>query len=211
MGDEDGGDFQLLLQGPDIVPQLNAQTGIQVGKGLVQQQDLGLLDQGPGNGHPLLLTAGELTGLAVEQLCDLQHLGDILQPLTALCLGYTVHFQGEQNVVLNGHVGVQGVVLEYHADIPVFRRHIGHRLAVKKNLPLGRLFQTCHHRQCGTLAATGGAQQADHLTVLYGKGQMIHCCGVFECFCNIFQANPQDYPLLIEEKICTFFIFSKIF
>ena len=32
--------------------------------------------------------------------------------------------------------------------------------------------------QCGTLAATGGAQQADHFTVLNGKGQMIHCCGI---------------------------------
>ena len=53
-------------------------------------------------------------------------------PLAALCLGYMVHFQREQNVILNGHMGVQGVVLEYHADIPVFSRHIGHRLAVKK-------------------------------------------------------------------------------
>ena len=39
--------------------------GVQGGGGLVAEEDLGVRGQGAGNGHPLLLSAGELAGIGV--------------------------------------------------------------------------------------------------------------------------------------------------
>ena len=40
-----------------------------------QQKHPGHLHQGPGDGHPLLLAAGKLPGLALQKLLDLHQLG----------------------------------------------------------------------------------------------------------------------------------------
>jgi len=47
---------ELLKQRHD----LRAALGVQVSGGLVRQKDGGIIDERPGNGHPLLLTAGHL-------------------------------------------------------------------------------------------------------------------------------------------------------
>ena len=59
-----------LAQLDDLRPHLVAQLGVQVGERLVHQQDLGLPHDGPANGHPLALAAGEGLGLAVQILRD---------------------------------------------------------------------------------------------------------------------------------------------
>ena len=53
-----GGERQALLQFPDFFAQMSAQFGIQIGKRLIQQQDLGFENQGAGNGNALLLATG---------------------------------------------------------------------------------------------------------------------------------------------------------
>ena len=39
---------------------------VEVAGRLVGQQDAGAVDQGPGDGHPLLLSAGKLAGMGVQ-------------------------------------------------------------------------------------------------------------------------------------------------
>ncbi len=46
---------EVQQQRADLV----AQFGVQAGGGLVQEQDVGAAGQGPGEGHPALLAAGE--------------------------------------------------------------------------------------------------------------------------------------------------------
>ena len=48
------------------VEDLLAGLGVQVAGGLVGQQQGRVVDQGPGDGHPLLLAAGELGRLVVQ-------------------------------------------------------------------------------------------------------------------------------------------------
>ena len=55
VGDVDRGDAELALQVLELLPQLVPELGVQVGQRFVQQQDLGLQDQCPGDGHALLL------------------------------------------------------------------------------------------------------------------------------------------------------------
>jgi membrane protease YdiL (CAAX protease family) len=55
-------DIQFSQQGNHV----GAGAGVEIAGGLVAHQDRGLVDQRPGNGHPLLLAAGELSRMVVE-------------------------------------------------------------------------------------------------------------------------------------------------
>ena len=61
---EQEGDAGAALHGLQFEAHLLAQFGIERGEGLVEQQDVGLQDQGAGEGHALALAAGELRGTA---------------------------------------------------------------------------------------------------------------------------------------------------
>ena len=63
VGDIDKGDAHLLLDALELDLHILAQLQVQGAQRLVQQQHLGPVHQRPGNGHPLLLAAGELMDL----------------------------------------------------------------------------------------------------------------------------------------------------
>ena len=103
VGDKDGGDVGFLLDSAEFLSGLQPQPGVQIGKGFVQQKNAGHLDQGSGDGHPLLLTAGELAGLAIHQVLDLNQFSGVIGALNPLLLGqfgvtFEV-FQREENIL----------------------------------------------------------------------------------------------------------------
>lgn len=65
------------LQIPPHLMELGAPCGpefrIETGERLIQQEDLGLSDEGPGQRHPLLLASGELVRVATAKLADSHH------------------------------------------------------------------------------------------------------------------------------------------
>ena len=65
VGDVDERGVDLLPQLDDLRPHLVAQFRVQVTQRLIHQQHLGLPDNGPANGHPLPLAAGQRLRLAV--------------------------------------------------------------------------------------------------------------------------------------------------
>ena len=87
MGDEEGGDAGLPLDAADLLPGLEPQPGVQIAEGFVQQQHPGPLHQCPGDGHPLLLAAGQLPGPPVHQSLDLYQGGGLLGPAAHLLPG----------------------------------------------------------------------------------------------------------------------------
>ena len=70
--------FVGMLDLADFFPGLQAESGVQVGKGLVKEQYPGHFYKGTGNGNALLLAAGKLGGASVHQLGDLHQLGSVL-------------------------------------------------------------------------------------------------------------------------------------
>ena len=77
-------------------------SGVQSGGGLVTQQDLGVRCQGPGDGDPLLLAAGELGGIGVG-LIGQTHDVQILQgTLFGLRRRHTGNLHGEADVFQAG-------------------------------------------------------------------------------------------------------------
>ena len=72
VGDVDHRRLELVVQPGELDPHLHAQGGVEVGERLVEQEHLGLPDDGAADRDALALAARQLLGLAVEQLVELQ-------------------------------------------------------------------------------------------------------------------------------------------
>ena len=86
VGHVHGGDAQLALDLADLVAQGDADLGVERGQRLVEQEHGRLDGQGPGQGHALLLAAGQLVrvaGAAVLEVDELEQLVDALADLVA--------------------------------------------------------------------------------------------------------------------------------
>ena len=167
VGDENGRDLGFLLDSANLAAHFHAKPGVQVAQRLVQEQHIRLFHQRPGDGHPLLLSAGELTGLPVQHGLDLHQLGNLLRrsiprrTAEFLACSRVLHVgQGEGNVLPDRHVRVQGVVLEHQAHVPLFGHQGGHIPVPEPDLTIGDAFQTRQHIQRGGLAASAGAEES---------------------------------------------------
>ncbi len=119
VGDEDRGGSGFDQDRAHLSPHPIPLGGIEVGEGLVQQDDLGLGCQRPGQSDPLLLAPGQFVGHAPGEPAEAhqaEDLGDPPLPIGALG-------QAEGHVGGHAHVGEQGVILENHSHpAPLGRR-----------------------------------------------------------------------------------------
>ena len=86
VGGDDGGDPLLLDQRADQIHDPGGGVAVQLTGRLVGEQDARSRGQRPGQGHPLLLAAGQLVGPLIGmagQADQVQHLGDPGVPLAA--------------------------------------------------------------------------------------------------------------------------------
>ena len=91
-------------------------------KGLVEEQHLGPWRKGPGEGHALLLAAGKLRHRIVAapfEMHELQHVGD---DAVDLRLRLAEHLEAEADVLGDGQVREEGVVLEDGVDGALVRQ-----------------------------------------------------------------------------------------
>src|SRR5690606_21244676 len=63
-----------------LIPGGGPELGVQIGEGLIQQEDLGVPNRRPGQSHPLPLAARKLPGKALEQVADAKHAGALPHP-----------------------------------------------------------------------------------------------------------------------------------
>ena len=146
------GDTGLLADLHQLLLQIAAGEGVEGAKGFIKQQQPRLDRQGPGDGHPLLHTAGEfgrelVGGLGQpDQRQAAVHLG--LPFAGAGTAHHPVHRQGH---VLAGRLpGQQGVVLEHHHPV---RSRFGHLAALHQDAAAARLGEAGHQVEQGALAA----------------------------------------------------------
>jgi len=70
VGDGEQGEAELLLEAEDLPVELLPQVEIQGGEGLLQKEQGGPEDQGPGESDPLLLASRERGGLPPGEFLD---------------------------------------------------------------------------------------------------------------------------------------------
>ena len=166
VGDVDGGGAQPALQRGDLGAGLHAQLGVQVRQRLVHAEHLRLTHDGAAHRHALALTAGQLGGLAVQELGEVEDLGRLLDLLAPLVGRHPAQLQREAHVLGDRLVRVQRVVLEHHRDVAVLGRHAGHVLAADLDGALVDVLESGEHAQRGALARTGRSDQDDELAVV---------------------------------------------
>ena len=138
VGDVDKGDAYLTLQVLQLDLHLLAELQVESPEGLIKEQHLGAVDQGPGQGHPLLLAAGELCRLSPRQAVHLDQSDGPVDQLGPFRSGNLAHLQPEPDVTGHVHMGEKGIVLEHGVDRPLVGRTEAHLLSVDTHRPLGR-------------------------------------------------------------------------
>ena len=114
------GNGQLPVQGLQPGQDLRLACLIQGCQGLVQQQQGGIYRQSPGNGHPLLLAAGQMVRLPVQQAFQAQQLHCPVQGRPAAILWQTA--QAVFDIAPHVQVGKQAGLLEHVTQGTAMRR-----------------------------------------------------------------------------------------
>ena len=168
----DGGHIWFGGQLPHDLQHLAYHLRVQGGGGLVEQQHLRVHGQGPGDGHPLLLAAGDLPWLGVDvgghahlfQIAQGAPAGVLLVLLQHLHLAHHAVFQ-------HGHVIEQVKGLKHHTHMGAVGGGVDaparHVLPVVQDLPGGGGLQQVDAPQQGGLAGAGGADDAGDVSPGY--------------------------------------------
>ena len=134
---------------------LLAQLLVESAQRLVHEDDLGLEHESTRQGDALLLTTGELCRPAPLESREFHHGEGIGDLLLSGGLFNLVALQGKLEILVNRHVGKQGVVLENHTDIPLVRRHQAQRAPIEHNVAMGGRLEPGEHHECRRLARPG--------------------------------------------------------
>ena len=187
MSDVDDGGTQPLVQLLDLGAHVHAQLRVEVRQRLVEQEDTGLAHQRAAHGHALALAAGELRGAAVEQMVDLQRLGDLLHGPLPLRLRDLAHLHAEGDVLLHRHVRIERVGLEHHGDVALARVQVVDAPAADADLALGHGIQPGDHVEQRGLAAAGGADQHQKLARVHADVDALEDVQLAVAFADVEQ------------------------
>src|SRR5882672_4996794 len=121
VGDEDGGDVQVVVQPAQPPPQVLAHLGVERSERLVQQQDLGLHGQCAGERDALALAARELRRVAVREPVELDQAQQVMDPRADFFARRPrpprPDLQTEGDVLEDRHLPEERVVLEAEAHL----------------------------------------------------------------------------------------------
>ena len=121
VSDVDRGDSDPLVQEPDLGSHLGSQLGVEVRERLVHEEGLWLADERSTHGHSLPLATGKLPRLAIELLVQFEDGRDSRDALLDVGASEVAKLEGEREVLEDGLVRIEGVVLEHHRDVPITR------------------------------------------------------------------------------------------
>jgi hypothetical protein len=159
MGHEDGRDLEALLEFPDLLAHDQPQVCIEVGERLVEQQDLRLEAERPGEGDTLLLTAGELVDHPVSKRLKLDHFQEVIDPLGNFVLRPLIDLQSVADVFRHRHMGKEGIILEADPRVPQIGRKIVDPLAVEDDIARTDIGEAADQPQERRLPAAAGANE----------------------------------------------------
>ena len=171
VGDEHDGPVHAGLQVDEFVLHLGADERVQGAEGLVHEQHLRIVGQGPGQAHALLHAAGKLGGLALLEPFQADQFDGVHGLFRARGLVHAADFQPELDVVEHAALRQQAEVLEDHGHLvpaqvakglPV---ELGDVFAVEQDLAGRGLDEPVQAADHGGLAAAGQAHDHEGLAL----------------------------------------------
>ena len=156
-------------QSRELDAQLLAELVVEVGERLVEEHELGALDEGPGDGGALLLTAREVQRRALEVGLELQELGRLAHLPIERRLVRPVQTHRGGDVLVDGERGVVDELLVDHRDVALPDRDAGHVAPVHADRARGRAIEPGHQPHQRGLAGEGRAEQHVQRAALEGE------------------------------------------
>ena len=158
----------------DLGSHLYTKLCIKVGQRLVHKEYLRITNYGASQRNTLSLSAGKSLRLAVEIILNAQYLRCILNLLVNVGFMYLAQLQAERHVIINRHMRIKCIVLEYHRNISFLGRYIVHQLVADIKLTLGNFFKTGHHAQRSGFSAAGRTDQNDEFLILNHQIEIVN-------------------------------------
>ena len=152
---------------------------IQCAGGLVSQNHRRIARQGPGNGYPLLLAAGELGRLVAELIAKAHHFQCNLGPFMAFGAGHSRIHQRHFHIFQQRELGQEVILLKDEAQhfVADLRQlvlvHLSHILSVQQIGAGSGDIQASDDIHTGGLAGTGLAHNGHKLALLNLKRDVI--------------------------------------
>ena len=131
----------------------------------------------------------------IQQIADAHDIGDLPHAVVLIGFGDLLQFQWISDILKNGHVRVQGVALEDHADVAVFRLHLIDNAIAEADDAVGRLVNAGQGQQRGRLAAAGGPEESHELAVFDVQRQILDADHIAELLGEIVNRDSHGNPL----------------
>ena len=158
-----------------------ATLGVHTHRWLVQEEDLGLVQQPGTDVHPALHAARIVAHRIVGALGQADHLQYLVHPLAQLLALQAVDAAKEHQVLARREAHVQGHLLGDQAHLGLDLVGVGLEVqAIHGDLAAAGLEQPGEHRNRRRLAGAVGAQQAKHLAPRYLERDALHCFDLSE-------------------------------
>ena len=156
--------------------QFGAQLGVERRQRLVHEVDRRIAHQRPPDRDPLHFAAGKPRRPVAELAADVQQFRRLLNAL-ANCrfrdaAGRRAQRKGE--IVVDGQVGIQRILLKDERDIPRPRRVARHVVAVDRNRTVVGALKARNQPKRRRLAGAARPQQHDELAIVDGQRQVAH-------------------------------------
>ena len=142
-----------------LVAQLLAQLEVEIGERLVEQNEVGVLDQRAGQRGALLLPAGQLGRAALQHRRQPQQLGDAVHAAVDLGLRHARDAQRRGDVLEDREVRIVDELLVDHRDVALLHGNAGDVLPVEPDLAGGRALEPGHQLHQRRLAGERRAEQ----------------------------------------------------
>jgi hypothetical protein len=185
-----------LMEVPDLRPHGQPQLGVEVGERLVHEHERRLVDDRPGDRDPLLLTTRKLRWQLPGVILETDEMHDLVHHALELGLRDLPHLEAERDVVANGHVGEEGVVLENHAEPALLRRQAVDALAVEPDATCSEWQESGQAVESGRLAAPRRSEEGDELAPPDRQAEIAQGCRCAEVASDTVESQLRE-PLIL--------------
>ena len=187
-------DADLLLDVLELDLHLLAELQVERAQRLVEQENLGLVDDGPRECDPLALAAGQLVGPAVLEPFEPDHLQCAADALAPARSRNAFDLEPVADVLAHRHVWEERVVLEYGVGLADVWREHGDIAAAQLDAAGVGTFEAGDEPQQRRLARPRRAEQREELAFAHLEVDAVSRDDVPVALADALQAQGQAFP-----------------
>lgn len=128
VGNDDEGLSELVPQGEEEFVELYLVARVEASGRFVGQHHVGIVDEGAGHGHTLLLTARELGGLVGAAVAEPYEVEELASAVACSLSGSALDESGDEHILLGAEFAQELMLLKYETD--VLAAEAGQRVAL---------------------------------------------------------------------------------